>query len=240
VTADRRASPSLTWRIRGILRHIALTVWDRTAANFVAYLFQFDLIYKTDNFASVSWLGTPIRQNVLDLWTIQEAIAEIRPSLLIETGTDRGGSALFYASLMDLLGHGRVITIDVAKSHDLNHPRIEFIQASSTDSAVIDRLRTAARGAEGAVMVILDSDHSRSHVARELELYAPLVTPGSVLISQDGVIDQQRILRAERPGPLPANREFLAAHPEFDHDRERNEQFRLTHHPLGWLRRRAE
>jgi cephalosporin hydroxylase len=240
VAAERRASPSPARRIRGTLRDIALTIWDRTAANFVARLYQFDLIYKTGNFRSVTWLGKPVWQNVLDLWTIQEAIAEIRPALLIETGTDHGGSALFYASLMDLLGEGRVITVDIVKRHDLDHPRIEFIQGSSTDDAVVDRLRGAVEKAGGPVMVVLDSDHSQSHVAKELELYTPLVTPGSVLISQDGVIDQLRIFRSSRPGPLRANREFLDAHPEFEHDRERNERFRLTHHPLGWLRRRPD
>jgi cephalosporin hydroxylase len=75
-------------------------------------------------------------------------------------------------------------------------------------------------------------------VAQELELYAPLVTPGSFILSQDGVIDQIWFFRDSRPGPLPANRSFLERHPEFEHDRERNERFGLSHHPLGWLRRR--
>jgi cephalosporin hydroxylase len=66
-----------------------------------------------------------------------------------------------------------------------------------------------------------------------------LVTPGSFLLSQDGIIDQMRSFRDSRPGPLEANRSFLAAHPEFEYDRERNERYGLTHHPLGWMRRRA-
>jgi cephalosporin hydroxylase len=88
-------------------------------------------------------------------------------------------------------------------------------------------------------MVILDGNHARDHVAQELELYAPLVTPGSLLLSQDGVIDELEIFRDSRPGPLPANRKFLEQHPEFEYDRERNERFLLTHHPLGWMRRRT-
>jgi cephalosporin hydroxylase len=100
-------------------------------------------------------------------------------------------------------------------------------------------VRGEVEKASGPVMVILDGNHDRDHVATELEMYAPLVTPGSLLLSQDGVIDKFRIFRDSRPGPLEANRNFLARHPEFEHDRELNERFRLTQHPLGWMRRES-
>ncbi len=216
----------------------AFRVWGRTGRRPVARLFLNDLIARTENFNATTWVGVPIWQNVLDLWTIQETIAEVRPALLIETGTNLGGSSLFYAHLMDLLGEGRVITIDIVDLHELEHPRVTFLHGSSTDPAIADRVRGEAAAADGPVMVILDGNHDRDHVAQELELYAPLVTPGSFLLSQDGVIDLLEIFRDSRPGPLPANRDFLARHPEFEHDRERNERFLLTHHPLGWMRRR--
>lgn len=215
-----------------------LKVWERTGRRSVTRLFHQDLIAKTGNFAHTTWMGQPIWQNVLDLWTIQETIAEIRPALLIETGTNRGGSALFYAHLMDIMGTGRVITVDILELHELEHPRVEFLIGSSTDEAVIERIRAAASEAQGPVMVILDGLHDRDHVARELEIYAPLVTLGSLLLSQDGIIDQLGMFADSRPGPLPANRAFLDQHPEFEYDQERNERFLLTHHPLGWLRRR--
>jgi cephalosporin hydroxylase len=158
--------------------------------------------------------------------------------LLIETGTDHGGSALFYAHLMDLIGKGKIISVDIIDKHEVEHPRIEFITDSSTSPAVLERLRAEAAAADGPTMVILDSDHSRDHVAAELEAYAPLVSPGSFLLSQDGVIDQFWIFRSSRPGPLSANAEFLERHPEFEYDEERNRRFRLTQHPLGWLYRR--
>lgn len=223
----RRATP--TW----------LKLWERTGRRSVTRTFHRDLIVRTGNFGRTTWLGQPIWQNVLDLWTIQETISEIRPALLIETGTNRGGSSLFYAHLMDLLGHGRVLTIDILELHSLDHPRVEFLLGSSTDEAIVEQVRQAAAAADGPVMVILDGDHSRDHVARELELYAPLVTPGSLLLSQDGVIDELSIFSDTRPGPLPANRDFLARHPEFEHDTARNDRFLLSHHPVGWLRRKA-
>jgi cephalosporin hydroxylase len=200
--------------------------------------FHRDLVVRTGNFVHTRWVGNPIWQNVLDLWTIQETISELRPALLIETGTNRGGSALFYAHVMDLLGHGSIVTIDIEVLHELSHPRVEFLHGSSTDPAVVATARARAEAADGPVMVILDGDHSRGHVAAELELYAPLVTPGSYLLSQDGVIDTMRDFKPFRPGPLGANADFLRRHPEFEHDRERNERFLLSHHPLGWLRRK--
>lgn len=212
-------------------------VFDRIAFRPVARLYHYGLIVRTGNFNSTSWLGVPIWQNVLDLWTIQETIAEIKPALLIETGTHKGGSALMYAQLMDLMGHGRVLTIDVIDIREREHPRIQFIHGSSTDPAVFAEVQREVDAADGPVMVILDGDHAQDHVAEELELYSSLVTPGSLLLSQDGIIDVFRTFSDSRPGPLPANRAFLRDHPDFSYDEERNERFGLTHHPLGWLRR---
>lgn len=214
-------------------------LYRRTVGRAVHRLFQLDLIEKTDDFADVTWLGRPVWQSVLDLWTIQELISELRPALLIETGTNRGGSALFYAHLFDLLGQGRVLTVDVERMHDLTHPRIEFVIASSTDGAFVERARAAAAEADGPVMVILDSDHSEGHVTGELDALAPLVTPGSLLLVQDGIIDRTVIFRNTRPGPLPAIERFLEHHPEFVSERAPAERFLITQHPKGWLRRRA-
>jgi cephalosporin hydroxylase len=226
-------------RLRNPTLRATFKLWARTGRKPVSRLFLNDLIAKTGNFSQTTWLGVPIWQNVLDLWTIQESIVEIKPALLIETGTNRGGSALFYAHILDLLGTGTIMTIDVERLHQLDHPRIEFLHGSSTDPAIFDRVRAAAEAADGPVMVILDADHAQHHVEAELALYGRLVTPGSLLLSQDGVIDQLAIFTDSRPGPLPANRKFLAEHPEFEHDVERNERFLVTQHPLGWLRRRT-
>jgi cephalosporin hydroxylase len=227
VISRLRGRPLLAW----------LKVWGRTGRGPTSRAFHQDLAVKTGNFANTTWLGQPIWQNILDLWIIQEAISEIRPALLIETGTNRAGSALFYAHLMDLMGEGRVVTVDILKQHDVEHPRVEFLIGSSTDDDIVERVREAAGAADGPVMVILDGLHDRDHVAKELELYGPLVTPGSLLLSQDGIIDELGMFADSRPGPLPANRDFLERHPEFEYDSERNEKFLITHHPLGWMRK---
>jgi cephalosporin hydroxylase len=88
-------------------------------------------------------------------------------------------------------------------------------------------------------MVILDSDHSQEHVARELDRYAAFVTPGSYLIVQDGCIDTLPTARSQRPGPLPAIEDFVARHAEFVIDAQAESRFLISHHPHGWLRRVA-
>jgi cephalosporin hydroxylase len=198
-----------------------------------------DLIIKTQNFGQVKWLGHPIWQNILDLWTIQETIGEVQPALLIECGTHRGGSALFYAHLFELLGKGRVVTIDVESMHQLSHARIRFLIGSSTDLAIVRVVRDEVAQSAGPIFVILDSNHAADHVFREMELYGPLVTPGSYLLVQDGIMDLMDILRGPGPGPLAAIQKFLPQHPEFEVDMEKCGRFLITHHPMGWLRRRA-
>ena len=221
---------SLRARIRGRLRRAFQPRAHRIVLN--------DLITQTTNFAYVTWLGYPVWQNVLDLWALQEAIAEMKPSLLIETGTFMGGSARFFASLFDLMGEGHVITVDTQKLHEFEHPRITFLIGSSISEEVLETMRARAREAAGPVMVVLDSDHSRDHVARELEAYAPLVTPGSLMLVEDGIVDELERFREFRPGPLQAIESFLRRHPEFHVDERYDRRFLLTYHPGGWLRRR--
>jgi cephalosporin hydroxylase len=196
-----------------------------------------ELVKKTHNFGTVKWLGQPIWQNVLDLCTLQETLFEVKPDLLIECGTNRGGSALFYAQLFDLMGRGRVISADLHKMHEISHPRIEFLIGSSVSHQVLEQVRSAVRATDGAIMVVLESNHSSSHVSKELEAYSDLVTPGSFLLAQDGVIATLPLFR-DKPGPLPAIREFLSRHSEFEVDIARSERFLITHHAMGWLRRR--
>lgn len=203
--------------------------------------FADDLIRTTGNFRSTTWLGHTIRQNTLDLWVIQETIAEVRPALLIECGTNLGGSALFYAHLCDLLGNGRIVSIDVEKRHSIEHPRITFLLGSSTAPAIRESVAAIVRQTPGPILLILDSDHSEAHVRRELELYAPFVTTGSYVLVQDGVIDVLPTFETGRPGPLPAIEAFLHAHPRaFAIDHARCRRFPITHHPKGWLKRQPE
>lgn len=137
------------------------------------------------------------------------------------------------------MGAGEIITIDVEKIHDLKQPRVSYVIGSSTSAEVFSLVQARAERSAGPIFVILDSDHSQAHVTRELELYAPLVTPGSSCLVQDGVIDTLPMFSNARPGPLPAIEAFLRGNRDFEIDHARCERFLITHHPKGWLKRRS-
>src|SRR5262245_49385518 len=142
------------------------------------------------------WLGLPIIQYPQDIVALQEIIWQTKPDLIIETGVARGGSLIFYASMLALLGGpGRVIGIDVdIRPHNRRnieaHPlaeRVVLVQGSSVDEAVVRQVSDFARVAR-RVMVVLDSNHTHEHVLRELEMYSPLVTAGHYLVVLDTVV----------------------------------------------------
>lgn len=183
------------------------------------------------------WLGVRTAKCPFDLWIYQEILWETRPDLIVECGTAWGGSALFLASVLDQLGSGAVVTIDVATAADRpSHPRISYMSGSSTSPELAAEVRRLADSAE-RVMVVLDSDHTRDHVAEELRLYAPLVTPGCYLVVEDTNVNGNPVLPEFGPGPQEAVAEFLAHSDDFDVDQER-EKFMLTFNPSGYLRRR--
>jgi cephalosporin hydroxylase len=187
---------------------------------------------------NTAWLGVPLWKNPLDLWVYQEILHEVRPALIIETGTYRGGSAFYFASLCDLLGAGEIVTIDVmGRDNRPQHPRIEYVKSSSVEPALLERLATRAEACGGPVLVVLDSDHHKDHVAKELEAYHSLVTPGSYLIVEDTNINGHPVNPFFGPGPMEAVDEFLPKHPEFVIDAAR-EKYMVTHNPRGYLRKR--
>lgn len=205
-----------------ILRRAALTV----------------LVRQTDNFGRVTWLGQPIWQNISDAWVLQETLVEKDIDLVVECGTNRAGSAYFMATIFDLLGRGRVITLDIEKLHDVTHDRIEFVLGSSVDPAVFAAVQARVAELQPAhILVLLDSDHTAAHVRRELDLYSTLVPVGGLILVQDGCIDELGMMKRLRPGPLAAIEGFLQADHRFEVDEERTNRYLFSHSPKGWLTR---
>src|SRR5262249_42897915 len=148
----------------------------------------------------------------------------------------RGGSALLFATLLDAIGRGRIITIDLEKMEGRpSHPRITYVTGSSVTSETLGLVAEAASGAQ-RTMVVLDSDHSERHVHEELLAYCEFVTRGCYLICEDTNVNGHPVYRKHGPGPMEALERFLAEHPEFVADRER-ERVGITAHPKGFLRR---
>ena len=204
-----------------------------------------------------SWMGRPIVQLPEDMVRMQEVMYRVRPDVIIETGVAHGGSLVYYASLCRAMGKGRVIGIDIEirphnrkaiEAHELS-PLITLVEGSSTAPDVVDHVKSLIEPGE-MVMVVLDSNHTRGHVLDELEAYREFVTPGSYLVTTDGIMRDLHDVPRGRPewtwdNPAAAAREFAEKHPEGfvleQPDWPFNESVlteNVTHWPDAWLRRR--
>lgn len=180
------------------------------------------------------WMGVPVAKLPLDLWVYQEILHETRPELIVETGSYQGGSALYLAHLCDLLGCGQVISVDVTDRPRPAHPRVTFATGNSTGPQAVEWANSHAAGKR--TMVILDSDHEKTHVLAELDLYSPLVTPGQYLIVEDTNVNGHPVHPGHGPGPWEALEEWLPTHTEFRPDPAR-EKYLVSFNPGGYLRR---
>lgn len=182
------------------------------------------------------WMGVPALKNPLDAWIYQEILWEVKPAVVVEIGAYRGGSTLFLAHLLDLIGAGEVVSIDRDRARfQPVHPRIKGLEGDSCDPAL--RAQVFALVAGRSCLVIHDGDHRAAAVLNDLRAYAPLVTPGSYLIVEDGVVDLlpgDPAFGGLGPGPLAAVDAFLQEHPEFAPDPSR-ERYLLTNNPRGFL-----
>jgi cephalosporin hydroxylase len=203
-----------------------------------------------------TWFGRPIIQLPDDMLRVQEVLYKQRPDVVIETGVAHGGSLVFYASIFEAMKRGRVIGVDIEirphnrkaiEEHEFSG-RIELVEGDSTDPGVVGRVRNLITPGE-TVLVFLDSNHSKDHVLRELEAYSAFVSPGSYIVSTDGIMKD--VLGSKRAAgdwdwnnPYEAARTFLAAHPEFveeeppwPFDESNGLRKNVTQWPGAWLRR---
>lgn len=195
------------------------------------------------------WLGLPIIQMPTDVVVMQELIWEYRPQVIIETGIARGGSVIFFASLLQLIGDGTVVAVDIdirphnrraIEMHPFGH-RVQLIEGSSTDPSIVEEVAARVDGAE-RVMVVLDSNHTEAHVLDELRQYAPMVTPGQYLVVADTIVEYLPP-QTHRPrpwgqgnNPKTALDAYLSECDRFVIDEEVNGKLLMTSTPRGYLR----
>lgn len=197
-----------------------------------------------------SWMGRPIIQFPQDMIAMQEIIWQVKPDLIIETGVAHGGSIVYYASLLELIGEDAyVLGIDIdIRAHNRTeidrHPmrkRIQLIQGSSVSSETAAEVARHAQGKKN-ILVVLDSNHTHEHVLRELELYAPFVTKGSYLVVFDTLIeDMPDSLIQDRPwkkgnNPKTAVHAFLQKNGRFQIDKSIEAKLLITVAPDGYLK----
>ena len=195
-----------------------------------------------------TWLGIPIIQTPEDIVMMQELIWKVRPDVIVECGVAHGGAVVLYSSILELLGKGHVIGVDVEirkynrlalQSHPLSK-RFTLIEGSSVDQGTLDDVRAHIRP-DDRVMVMLDSNHAAAHVATEIAMYAPLVTPDSYMVVFDGVMQVLTDAPGGSPGwdkdnPWQAVQGFLEENDEFQLDPYYN-RLKVTHSPGGFLKR---
>lgn len=198
-----------------------------------------------------NWLGLPIIQMPADIVVTQEIIWQNRPQVIIETGVARGGSVVLHASMLQLIGEGQVVAVDIdIRPHNRaaveEHPlayRVTLIEGSSVEADVLDQLEAAIGDAE-RVMVVLDSNHTHEHVLAEIELYTRFVTPGQFMIVADTLVEdlpyQEHRPRPWGPGdnPKTAVDQYLKENPGvYEVDEVVNSKLLLTSSRGGYLRK---
>lgn len=194
-------------------------------------------------------MGRPIIQLPQDMVAMQELVWRIKPDLIIECGIAHGGSIIYYASLLQLLGHGEVLGIDVdirphnrkaIEEHPMAH-RISMLEGSSIAPQMVAKVRQLAEGKK--VIVVLDSNHTHQHVLDELRAYAPLVSVDSYCVVMDTVVeDMPADFFPDRPwghgdNPKTAVWQYLKENSDFEIDRQVQDKLLLTVAPDGYLRR---
>jgi len=205
--------------------------------------------YKFEYSYHFKWLGRPIIQYPQDIIAIQEIIWKVKPDLIIETGIAHGGSLIFSASILELIGKGKVLGIDIdIRKHNRKqiekHPlftRITMIEGSSIEKSVLQKVYALSKGMK-KVMVLLDSNHTHEHVINELNLYSPMVSKGSYLIVFDTIAEfmPKKIFNNKPWGkgnnPMSAVREFLKKNNRFKVDKLIEKKLLITGVPNGYLK----
>lgn len=201
----------------------------------------FKWYYDTGIWKGLHYRGVRTLKTPADMWTYQELIHDHDIQWVIETGTRHGGSALFFADLLALRGaRGRVISIDMdAESNWVKeHARIEFLYGDSAAPDMVRLVTSMMPEPRGRIFVILDSDHSRDHVLRELQAYVPIMRSGDYLVVEDTCVNGHPVRPEFGPGPWEAVEQFLAEHPGMlSHDVGREEKFGYTAAPRGFYLR---
>lgn len=202
---------------------------------------QFHTLYYESHLLGKTWsdtrfLGVPAQKCPFDLFVYQEIIFDLKPDLIVECGTAGGGGALFMASICELMKHGEVVTIDIVDVGNRPvHPRIKYLMGSSISDDIVAQIKDLTKGKE-KVLIILDSDHSKSHVLKELLIYSDLVTAGSYLIVEDTNVNGHPVQPYHGPGPHEAVEEFLQSNDSFVVDSSREKHY-LSFNPGGYLKK---
>lgn len=188
-------------------------------------------------------MGVHTLKSPMDMWNYQEILASLRPSIIIEFGTNQGGSALFFSSVMQQIGRPYVIlSVDIAASvisdRTKSDPNIRLLTTSSSSPEVRSTIQGLRRDFHGPAFAILDSDHSKQHVLAEMMNLRDVLVAGDYLVVEDSNINGHPVKRSFGPGPYEAIQEYFRMFPkDYEHDSDRERKFGFSFAPNGFLRR---
>lgn len=188
---------------------------------------------------NVTWLGQPIYKIPVDMINYQELIYQIQPDYIIETGTDAGGSAFFYASILDFIGHGKVITVGInefKKPQSKIFDRVICLSGDSVSQDIHKQIQDIIGDTKNNI-VNLDSDHTKDHVLKELHVYSQYVGIGNYIIVEDSNINGHPVEPNWGPGPYEAIDDFLATNHDFEIDDYWEKKHLISFSVNGYLRR---
>ncbi len=195
--------------------------------------------YENNIWKKLSYRGIRTLKNVADMWNYQEIISERGIGWVVETGTRHGGSALFFADLLESLkAEGQIFTIDIDHSdyRAPPHPRLKTLIGDSANPIVAEKILAQLPKQRAPLFLILDSDHRAAHVLRELETWVPRLKAGDYVVVEDGIVNGHPVRPEHGPGPLEAIEIYLRRYPgTLIHDRGREEKFGHTFAVRGYF-----
>ncbi|HEX3156115.1 MAG TPA: CmcI family methyltransferase [Candidatus Angelobacter sp.] len=199
--------------------------------------------YNTAVWRQTTWMGVHTLKSPMDMWNYQEILVSLQPSVIIEFGTNEGGSALFFSSVMRQIGRPYVIiSVDIAASgiseKTKSDSNIRLLTASSSSLEVRKTIQDLRHNFPGPAFAILDSDHSKEHVLAEMVSLRDILVAGDYMIVEDSNINGHPVLRSFGPGPYEAIQEYIRKYPQdYEQDFERERKFGFSFAPNGFLRR---
>ncbi|WP_242638544.1 rhamnosyl O-methyltransferase [Mycolicibacterium sp. S2-37] len=197
--------------------------------------------FNTHVWMKTTWMGIDTWKSVADMWNYQEILFDLKPSLVIEFGTNQGGSALYFANVMRQIGAPfKVLSVDInhmpLSPQARRDPDVLFVESRSTVPAIAEQIDLLKREYPGKIFAILDSDHSKDHVLAEMMLLRPLLSSGDYLIVEDSMLNGHPNLPGWGPGPYEAIEAYEAEFPDdYTHDVKQEQKFGFTFAPNGFL-----
>ena len=205
---------------------------------------NFHVLYESKHkqtYDNTYWMGIRSMKCPLDLWIYQEILFKTRPDIIIETGTNEGGTSLYLANICDLMNNGEIITIDISSPKDKpEHKRVHYVHGDTTSEKTIEKIHQLIEKmdikSDTKIMVILDDEHSEDHVFQEIEIYGKFVTPGNYLIVEDTAMGGHPVWPELEGGPMEAVERYMKNNHDFEIDNDQ-EKFLLTFNPKGYLKK---